>query len=738
MLTGACRSMIMILLLLVFQVAPALCSEAQFLNGSSNDPITIEADSISYDRERNLYHAEGHVVITYVRGILTADHVYLEKNRDHVRAEGNVVLKSDQDTLEGDRIDFDIRRKTGVLYRGRGFMARNHFYLAGDRIEKTGEASYVVNDAKVTTCDGPCPDWQLAADRIDVTVEGYGKLKHAKFLAKGIPVFYIPYMIFPAKTKRQSGFLPPYLAYSDSKLGIDVEVPFFWAISDDMDATLYQRYMDKRGYKQGVEFRHFTSPNNYGTFYGDFMNDTGRVTETAGGISRDWQTDHQRWSVYLNHQTQFDSGFYFRTDIRKVSDSWYFKDFSSHNYYLHNYAATEDQRFRRVTFLGNEALGSLESTARLVKNWSLYNLTVLGSHTDNFAVHSNDVTLQKYPEIKLTGIKTPLFGSPANFEFTTSYIYYYRIDGQRGHFYEIKPTLSLPVSLGGYGRLIPEFGVWEVLWQRDDQQPAPFDKQGNRSLYRAALNLTTEISRVFNIGGQTIEKIRHGIKPELNYTYVPNVNQANLPDFITPVSEQHVLSYGLTNSLLARWKSKDGKTHYREFLRVKLAHAYDINEANRDSTAGGERKPFGEVQLEIDFTPLQYLSFMARNKYDVHGRTWSQANYDMSLGNARGDSAVVGYRYTQNSIEEIHLYLKALLTKSLDLTYQHRRNQLIQKDSEKKLAIGYNKQCWKMELSYAETLNMTVNQYGVSMQGDKLDRTYMVTFYLYGLGAVRY
>lgn len=728
---------IMILLLLVLTVKPGPCSGNQFSNGSSNDPVMIEADSISYDHERDIYHAEGRVVITYVRGVLTADHVFLEKTRDQARAEGNVVLKSGQDILEGDRIDFDIRHKTGIVYQGRAFMGRNHFYLAADRIEKTGEASYVADDAKVTTCDGPCPDWQLSADKLDVTVEGYGKLKHAKFLAKGIPVLYIPYLIFPAKTKRQSGLLAPYLAYSDKKLGTDVEIPFFWAISEDMDATLYQRYMDKRGYKQGVEFRYFMSPDNYGTFYGDFMNDTGRVKETAGGISRDWQSDHQRWSLYLNHQTQFDPSFYFRTDIRKVSDSWYFKDFSSHNYYLSNYTTTEQKRFRKVTFLGNDALGSLESTARLVKNWSMYNMTVLGSHTDNFAVPSNDATLQKYPEVTLTGIKRPLFGSPANFEFTTSYVYYHRDAGQKGHAYELKPTLSLPVNLAGYGQLTPEFGVWEALWRRDDQQPTPSDKQGNRSLYRAAVNLTTEISRVFNIGGQTVEKIRHGIRPELNYTYIPNVNQSNLPDFIAPVSEQHTLSYGLTNSFLARLKSKDGKTHYREFLRLKLGQTYDIIEANRDIAASGrDRKPFGEVQLEVDFTPFQYLSFMARNKYNIHATTWSQANYDLAISDARGDSVVLGYRYTQNAIEEINLYLKAVLTKSIDLTYHHRRNQLIDKDSEKKLAISYKRQCWNLQLSYAETLNTQINPSGISTQGDIIDRTYMVTLYLYGLGSV--
>jgi LPS-assembly protein len=324
-----------------------------------------------------------------------------------------------------------------------------------------------------------------------------------------------------------------------------------------------------------------------------------------------------------------------------------------------------------------------------------------------------------------------------NVEFTTAYVYYYRDAGQKGHFYDLKPTVSLPLNLGGYAKLTPEFGVWETLWQRDDQQPTLIDKQGHRSLYRAALNLTTEVSRVFNVGGKSLEKLRHGVKPELSYTYVPDVTQNDLPDYIAPVREQHTLSYGLTNSFLARWKDGAGRTDYREFLRIKFAQIFDIKESSRDVAATGVgRKPFGDVALEVDFTPFQHLSFLARNIYSVNDAIWRQANYDMALSSVRGDTVVLGYRYTQDAIEEINLSLKAVLTKSLDLSYRHRRNQLIRKDFEKRLGVRYHQQCWSVELSYAETLNTTINSAGFSVEGDKIDRTYMLNLSLYGLGTI--
>jgi LPS-assembly protein len=728
---------------------PALSSPAEKGSSGPVSPgsVTIEAESISYDQETDTYHASRHVVITYDSGVLTADDVFLNKTNNEALATGNVTLKSNNDILEGDRVDFDIETKTGVAYQGTVFIAQNHFYLSGDKIEKRGESTYHVEGAVATTCDGDAPDWQLTGNELDVTMEGFGTLKHMKFLTNGMPILYMPYLIFPAKTKRQSGFLFPYLAYSNT-LGWDMELPFFWAISDSMDATFYQRYMSMRGFQEGVELRYFPSRDNFGTFYGDFLNDSVRINETIGSVARNWQSDQQRWSVYLNHQTTFDPTFSFRADIRKVSDSWYFRDFSSHNYYLDNYSKTEDQRFKKVSFLGDASLSSLESTARLVKNWPLYNLTILGDYTDNFATQSNDATLQKYPEITLIGIKRPLFGTPLNLEFSTSYDYYYRTTGQRGHLYDVKPYLSLPLNLWGYGQLTPQFGVEGTVWQRDDDQPVPSDKQGNRGLYTAALNLRTEINRVFDVNSGPVQKIRHGIVPEVTYTYVPDVNQTSAPDFLTIINGQNTIMYALTNSFVAKVLGTDGKPSYREFLRLKLAQTYDIKEATRDvSGSGTDRRPFSDVDLEVDFLPFQYLSFLARNKYSVNNMTFTQANYDLTLSDSRGDSATLAYRYTQNGypqtiydasgysrytqsgIEELDLTLKAVVTKTMDLIYLQKRDQFNQRDVEKTLSLKYHKQCWTVEIGYSEKVNATAT-------GDQYDKTFMVAFSLYGLGKV--
>lgn len=705
-----------ILLLTCVAVSPLQALETEFRGG----PVTIEADSIAYDGVADIFRARGKVLIVFAGGSLKADVVTLNRSTNEAFAEGTVLLRSEQDVLEGERAFFDIAARTGWVEAGKMFIARNHFYVQGERIEKKGEATYRLENATVTSCDGDKPDWCLAGRELELTVDGYGILKGGRFLVRDIPLLYVPYLIFPAKTTRQTGLLFPRFAYSRDKNGLDVELPFYWAISSSADATFYQRYLEKRGFKEGVEFRYFPSEESFGVLYGDFINDRRRIAETAGVMSRDWQEDRNRWSYYLNQETVLASGFSIRSDIRRVSDHWYFRDFSSYNYYLDHYSRNPEERFRRVSFLGDASLGSLDSTVRAVKDWSLYNLTALARYTDDFSSAGNEATLQKYPEAILTGFRRPLFATPLQMEFTAGYDHYYRREGPRGHLWEFNPILSLPLNLGSYAQATPWAGFRGSVWKRSDSASAGGDKSGTREAIELGAVLSTEIGRVFNVGGDEVEKIRHGIKPEIAYQYIPAPSGDRAPDFVETVEGRHSLSYALTNTILARMKGKDGKTTYRELLRFKLAQTYDIQEAGREASApAGDNRPFGAVDVELDLAPLPYFSLSARNKYDVNAGRWLKRNYDLTLSDNRGDTVSAGYRYTRDILEEINLSLKAVLTQSLAATYLLRRNQFERRTVEAGYGLNYRKQCWNVELNVTERED---------------DRTVMVVFSLYGIG----
>jgi LPS-assembly protein len=702
-------------------------------------PYNIEADQLSYEKDTETYHASGNVIITFTGGMVKADSITINRQTGNAWAEGNVYLKSDNDVLEGSVVSFNLDEKTGTVYNGKVFFAKNNLYLHGDEIEKRGEATYFLKNADATTCDGDNPAWRLKARELEVTVDGYGTLKEGTFQVKNTPILYLPYFIFPAKTTRQSGLLYPYLAHS-SKNGADIEIPFYWAISDSTDATFYQRYMSERGYKQGMEYRYAFSKDTFGTAYVDYIRDNKTENETVDALTRNWQESRNRWSYYVNHETTFSPGFYIRTDLAKVSDHWYFRDFSDFNYYLDHYSQNPNRRFERVSFRGDQSLTSLDSTARLVKTEGYFNFTALGQYTDDLRFNSNDATLQRYPELVFAAIRQPVFNTGLNFEMSSQYDYFYRKVGDKGHFGDLNPILSRPVSFGDYLQVTPFTGIRGTFWDSSGGT----DKSDNRKMVIAGSTASTEVFRIFNLKpGEGVEKIKHSIKPELNYTFAA-VDQGERPDYVANFDSANILTYSLYNYLTARSRGKDGKPVYTELMRLKLTQSYDIKRSRESNPDNTGLKEFGPVAIEADLNPLNYLSYHADAAYDVNSGDWIRSNHDLTLKDTRGDSASIGYRFTkggsltysyltdpgsvsgtsplvQNAIREINLAIRAKATSSLSLLYVLRRNEVDSVSLESTYGIEYQQQCWKVQVSYSDTIN---------------DKRFVVLFSLLGLGNV--
>lgn len=746
-IAGPYRAACLVVLLLLLPAAAAWAQPTLDVSKAGKGPVRIEADRLSYDQESDIYRAEGNVVITFTGGFLKADSVTLNRTSGDAWAHGHALLQSNGDALEGDIIELNLDSKTGIARDGRMFFVRNHLFITGSEIEKSGEATYRIREGTATTCDGPVADWRFTGKEVDVTVDGYGTLKNGTFQVRDTPVAWFPWLMFPAKTTRQSGFLFPYFGYSQDKLGFDTEIPFYWAVSESTDATLYTRYMDKRGVKEGLEFRYQPSTSTYGLFYGDFLKDQWTGSDTPGGIPRTWTEKQDRWSWYWNHETTFSPGFYFRSDLKKVSDIYYFRDFDSHNYYRDHYAGSLNRKFERVSFLANEQLTSYDSTARLVKEWRSFNLTVLGQYTDNLTSPSNDETLQRYPEFTLTGFKQPLFGTRFNWEFTSLYGNYYRTLGERGDVFDVYPKISLPWAFGEYLQVTPTAGFRGTLWDTESTSASAAGDSASRSVYTLGLNASTEVFRVLDIGWGGVEKVRHAVKPEVTYSYIPSAGPSIRPDFVVPVAtttvggvnasvdSENSITYALTNTLISRLRDEKGNMNYREILRLKLSQTYNISTPTIYVTQptllvptttpnvlpADPTKPFRPIDLELDINPYKYLAFMTRAAYDVNETTWAQINQDITLSDARGDSLSLVYRYTKDSIDSIGLTGKVRVTDAVDVFAGFRRDDFSNATLEKTVGVEFRRQCWSVLVSYSDLVD---------------DRQFMVLFSLSGLGRV--
>ncbi|MBU1182787.1 MAG: hypothetical protein KKF00_11620, partial [Proteobacteria bacterium] len=252
--------------------AGPVVSDRLFKDDKSNEPWNLTADEINHDRNTDIYTASGNVIITKINRKLTADFVRFDHKAFHAHAQGNVKLTAGEDVLTGSSLDMDLKSEIGTVHDGTIFLKENNFNISGKSIEKTGESSYLIEEATVSTCDGETPDWKVTGKKLTVDIEGYGFINHAAFWTKKLPVMYVPFMAFPAKIKRQSGLLAPEMGQSERK-GIEYNQPYFWAINESSDATFYAHHMSERGEKAGFEYRYLLSEQTRGTLMFDFLND---------------------------------------------------------------------------------------------------------------------------------------------------------------------------------------------------------------------------------------------------------------------------------------------------------------------------------------------------------------------------------------------------------------------------------------------------------------------------------
>ena len=124
-----------------------------------------------------------------------------------------------------------------------------------------------------TVCDyrknDKCPPWELIA----------GKMRHdnkkktiyydnaiIKFF--NIPIFYIPKLAHPdPSVKRRSGFLVP--SYTDTKnLGSSINVPYYWAISENKDLTINNRLFASENPLFVGDYRHIFKDSNLNINFG--------------------------------------------------------------------------------------------------------------------------------------------------------------------------------------------------------------------------------------------------------------------------------------------------------------------------------------------------------------------------------------------------------------------------------------------------------------------------------------
>jgi len=309
-------------------VAALLLSEsaaAAFDTSFDDAPFKLTADSLEYERARDVYVARGNVRLVQEGKTLTADWISFSRRGGRGVASGNVVFSNGADTLYSSFVEFNINTLQGVLLRAHFDAAENRFRMQGDEIVKTGDRTYTFEGGRFTTCR--CPDdsadpWEIRAASADLEVEGYAVARNTTMNILGVPILWLPWMLYPVKTERDSGLLFPEFGYRN-RTGYEVGLPLFWAAAPNVNVTLTPRWLSKRGVKGEVESEYLVGEHSAGKVFVSFIRDD----DIEPNSVKD-PYDRERWIAKGHQDFYLPHGWRLKSEFEVVSDNAYPKDFS--------------------------------------------------------------------------------------------------------------------------------------------------------------------------------------------------------------------------------------------------------------------------------------------------------------------------------------------------------------------------------------------------------------------------
>ena len=253
------------------QMAPAAAQSFTYNPRPPKRPTTpakndgqmlVQATEVDYDYNNQRVSAVGNVQMFYNGTSVEADKVIYDQKTKRLHAEGNIRLTDAEGKITyANVMDLSDDYRDGFVDSLR-VDTEDATRMAATRADRTS-GNYTVFENGVYTACAPCKDdpkkpplWQVKGARIiHNQEEKMLYFENAQLEFFGVPMAYLPYFSTPDPTvKRKSGFLTAgYTSYTTYGYGVDI--PYYFALAPDYDATFSPRITSKQGVLLQGEFR---------------------------------------------------------------------------------------------------------------------------------------------------------------------------------------------------------------------------------------------------------------------------------------------------------------------------------------------------------------------------------------------------------------------------------------------------------------------------------------------------
>jgi hypothetical protein len=414
-------------------------------------------------------------------------------------------------------------------------------------------------------------------------------------------------------------------------------------LNEQLDGTAHVDYREKRGLGAGPDLNYHLGPWGEGTFKYYYLHDQ---DPTAFGGDPTIPENRQR--VYLAYQSAPATNLSVRAMVRYQSDTNIIREFFEGEYRQNPQPSTY-----------------IEAN----KFWQNFSLdTYVQPRVNNFLE-----TVERLPDVRLTGYRQELGASPIYYESESSVGYYRRLFPQTnsplGTPQDFSATradtfhqLLLPETFFGWLNVTPRVGGRLTYYGKATGPGATTDE-----LYRGVFNTGAEVSfkasRLWpgvQSGFFEADGLRHILEPSVNYVYVPRPNYAgtnDLPQFdyelpslrllpidfpdynsIDSIDSQNVVRLGLHNKLQTQ---REGQT-------VNLADWNVYTDWRLQPNS--EQTTFADLYSDLTMKPRSWLTLESMTRYNVQDGFLRMSVTTLTLHPQKSWSWTLGQVYLRDDL----------------------------------------------------------------------------------------
>lgn len=571
------------------------------------------------------------VVIKYGDALLTARQVTLNRNSGAAFAEGDVRVQRAGQVWSGETLhyNFKTRQITGENFR----MGQGTYFATGQGLfTDLSNRTYVATNGYFSTDDYAEPAQRIRTRHLTIVPGEYIEAHHATLYLGNTPVLYFPKYRRNLKQHRNFFVLTPgYRSlYGPYLLG---SYHHYW--NQQFETVLNLDYRERRGVGTGPEINYDAGRFGLGTFRYYYLRD--EEPDIDPNVPR---APDNRQRIYFTHAATLRTNLTVKAVARWQDDATIVRDFF------------EDEYRRNV---------QPDSFLEVNQSWQNFSLDVLAQPRLNRFFE----TVERLPDVKLTGLRQQLGATPLYYESDSSAGYFrHKFPGNSTTNFaawraDTHHQLLLPHTFFGWLNFTPRAGGRFTHYGEAEGSGSATAEQ-SRSVFNTGAEVSFKASRLWQ-GARSrffeVEGLRHIVEPSFNYVYVPSPNKlppqlpqfdSELPSFrllpidypdynaIDSVDSQNVLRLGLRNRVQTKRRGEiDNLVNWAFYTDWR------IRPRSGQST-------FADIFSDLDFRPRSWLTLTSESRYDVANERWRLANHVLTLQPSNTWSISLGHYYLRD------------------------------------------------------------------------------------------